>query len=70
MGQNRLHGSLAGLSPKTFWQQWELGNIKRIGIARQNRGTCGGMIPCLNSAKIEIGRNGERKGVKKQDKQH
>lgn len=26
----RLHGSLAGLSPKTFWQQWELGNIKRI----------------------------------------
>ena len=28
----RLHGSLAGLSPKTFWQQWELGNIKRIGI--------------------------------------
>ncbi|MDG1913703.1 MAG: integrase core domain-containing protein, partial [Crocinitomix sp.] len=26
----RLHGSLAGLSPKTFWQKWELGNIKRI----------------------------------------
>lgn len=26
----RLHGSLAGLSPKTFWQQWELGNIQRI----------------------------------------
>jgi len=26
----RLHGSLAGLSPKQFWHHWELGKIKRI----------------------------------------
>lgn len=25
----RLHGSIANLSPRTFWQQWNLGNINR-----------------------------------------
>jgi len=26
----RLHGSIAKLSPRTFWEQWEKGNIARI----------------------------------------
>jgi len=31
----RLHGSLAGLSPKMFWDQWLLGNIKRTELSKK-----------------------------------
>ncbi len=30
----RLHGSIANLSPRTFWKEWEKGNIERIKIAK------------------------------------
>ena len=33
--QVRLHGSIANLPPMTFWQQWELGNIKRIELPKK-----------------------------------
>lgn len=30
----RLHGSIANLSPRTFWSQWNAGNIERIRLAK------------------------------------
>lgn len=31
----RLHGSLAGLSPRMFWDQWLLGNIQRTELSKK-----------------------------------
>jgi len=33
--QVRLHGSIANLPPIIFWQQWELGNIKKIVLPKK-----------------------------------
>lgn len=33
--QVRLHGSTANLPPMVFWEQWELGNIKRIELPKK-----------------------------------
>ena len=31
----RLHGSLAGLSPRMFWDQWLMGNIERTVLSKK-----------------------------------
>jgi len=33
----RVHGSLCGLPPQTFWQQWSVGNIKREVLEEKTR---------------------------------
>lgn len=30
----RLHGSIANLNPRTFWQQWDEGNVERIMLSK------------------------------------